>query len=250
LSAAQTAAFLIFHPNTGFFQGQGLTNSSTSITAALAAASPNTPGFTFLTANARKIRGVASGSKFGVPSLSLTTITGEVAVGVCSADMFAAGNLFTIDQLFTYSGARGPIKKTTMDVNWYPGTFDSKYSTFQSASLTGGGTDLSDTNVMFFAIRGLPVSTVVSTKLDWVCEWVPTINTGLLPSFTSSSGSDHQASVSFMHKTSPGWWHTIKSDVEAASHEVLSKALEVGKSRALKKIESYAVRAGELAMFA
>lgn len=250
LGATQTAAYLIFHPNTGFVQAAGTTAGGTSITSALAIGPAATPGYNFLNANARKIRGVASGCKFGIPSLSLTTIVGEVAVGVCSADVFAAGNTFSVDQLFTYAGARGPLKKTTMDINWYPGTFDSKYSTFQTASLTGGGADLSDTNVLFYAIRGLPVSTAITNKLDWVCEWVPAINTGLLPSFTASAGSDHQASVAHLHKAHPGWWHTIKSDVGAASHEIISKALQVGKSRALQKIESYATSAGEVAMFA
>jgi hypothetical protein len=250
LGATQTAGVLFYHPNTGFGQTIGAVASSTALTSAPFFGTGITPGATFLAANARKIRGVASGCKFGIPSLSLTTIVGEVAVGVCSADLFAAGNSFSVDQLFTYAGARGPIKKTTMDINWYPGSFDSKYATFQSSAIASGGSDLSDTNVYFWAIRGLPVNTVITNKLDWVCEWVPAINTGLSPSFATSSGSDHQESVAHLHKVKPGWWHTIKSDVEAASQEIISKALSVGKGRALQKIETYAVRAGEMAMFA
>lgn len=218
--AANTCAYYIFHPNTGLISGAQVAAGSTSITPSFGVGAGTSPGYTFLNATARKVRGVAAGMKFTLPSLSFTTMVGEVAVGVISSDTIMNVSAFTVDQLFLHSGARGPINKVTQDVAWYPGSFDERYATY-SGTIAGTGTDLSDTNVLYFAIRGLPVNTNVQVKVDWVCEWVALAGSGVAPSYSTSAGSDHQHTVEFLHKNHPGFWHSIKSEAEAIGKKVL-----------------------------
>ncbi|APG76433.1 hypothetical protein 3 [Sanxia tombus-like virus 4] len=231
--AGNTCAYYIFHPNTGLVSGAQTTAGSTAIVPAFGVGAGTSPGYNLLNTNARKVRGIAAGMRFSIPSLSLTTIVGEVCVGVCSADTFMNVPNFTVDQLFLHSAGRGPINKITQDCAWYPGSFDARYSTY-AGTIADTGSDLSDTNVFYFAIRGIPVSTNVQVKLDWVCEWVAKAGTGLVPSYTSNPGSNHQTTVAHLHENHPGWFHSVKSEAEAVGKNIVREGVKAARHKAEK----------------
>lgn len=207
--AAQTALAIVLHPNTGYFYSTAVAASTTAITVTPAWNSTYSPGYTYLNTNASKQRALASAIKFAVPSLSVTTLTGEFAIGVVSYD--TATSFTTIDQFFTHAASRANLSKDYHEVRWYPGAFDDKYSTV-SASATG--TDGSDTNVVFLVMRGLPASTPTSIQFTSVVEWTPKPGTGVAPSMTHSAGTNHQQTVEVLNSHTPGWHHTAKATAE------------------------------------
>jgi len=221
-SAGQTAYFQMFHPNTGFIAIGGAATSATAITPVTFSVGANTPGNTFLSGSAQKVRSLAAAMRFAIPSLSVTTIVGEFAVGVASYDTVAAAT--TVDQLFTLAAARGQVSKDLHEVRWYPGSFDSKYATYTTVSVAATGSDLNDTNIVFLAVRGVPASTTFSCQITNIVEWTPKFGSGMAPTMQTSSGTDHQGTVAALHKADPGWHHTVKHTGERLLERAVSGA--------------------------
>jgi len=228
--AAQTCYLYGFHPNTNSYASVAAANSGTPITVATAVG-PAVPGYTHLNGSAQKIRALASAIRFSIPSLSITTIVGEFCVGVMSLDSFTA--LTTVDQAFNLSQGRGNITRDLHEVRWYPGSFDSKYSTYGNISTS----DASDTNVLYFAVRGIPASTVIPVQTTSVVEWTAKPNSGLSVSGATSSGTDHQHTVNTLHSHTPGWHHTAKSTGERLLEDVIGHASKAVEKWAPKMIQ-------------
>lgn len=240
--ATVTCLGLLFHPNTGYVQAFSATDSTVTVTAALAASSGVTPGFAHLNGSARKQRGIAASIRFSLPSVTFNTISGEVACGVISTDLLTVGSAsFTGDQLFQYAAARAPVSRGVQEVKWYPGAFDNRYATWSTSSFSATGSDSSDTNLVYVVYRGIPVNTSSSVKLDWVCEWVPRFGSGFTPSFNTKAGIDHMKTVEHLHAHKPGWFHNLTGELEAGA-----AALGIGglASKFIKGSKSFASRVG------
>lgn len=238
VAATDDVLGFIFHPNTGYGQSFTALGGNTGITAALVSNIGVTPGFTFLNSSARKCRGIASSIRFSLPSLNFSTISGEVACGVISADIFTTGSAtFTADTLFQYAAARAPVSRGVQEVKWYPGALDDRYSTFTTSSFGSTGSDPSDTNAFYVVYRGIPVGTRLAMKIDWVCEWVPRLGTGFTPTYSAKAGIPHMKTVEHMHAHKPGWFHNLTGEVEAGA-----AALGIGglASKFLKGSKSFA----------
>lgn len=211
VGAANTAGFLAFHPATGWFE---FSNNATS--AGVSAAtfqSTNAPGNSFLTTNAQKVRGLGACIQAVCSSLSITNITGEIAMGICSADTLALAGTVPVDTLFTTLQARSALTREIKEIKWFPGTFDSRFSTYVSGAtyptwLTSGA-DFSDTNIIVVAVRNVPLGTVINLRVTWVCEWTPKPNLGLVPNPNSSPGVNHLAVVHAMEEAHPSWWTNL-----------------------------------------
>lgn len=215
LGATNTAALYIFHPNTGGVFSIAVNAPSDNLGAiGLQTTLALTPGFNTLTSVAQKQRTVASALRMTIPGLSLTTIVGEFAFGVASLDTVL--NFTTVNSAFQYSQARHNVTRDLHELRWYPGAFDSRYATVIAGAnvVALSGTDANDTNAMFFAVRGLPVSTIVGVTTTNVVEWTPRPQSGLSVSGASSAGTNHQHTVDTLHKHSPGWHHTAKQTAE------------------------------------
>ena len=237
-----TCLGLLFHPNTGYAQAFSSSDSTVTITAALAATSGITPGFAHLNGVARKQRGIASSLRFSLPSVTFNTISGEVACGVISSDLLTIGSAtFTGDQLFQYAAARAPVTRGVQEVKWYPGSFDNRYATWSTSSFAATGADPSDTNLVYVVYRGIPVLTSSSVKVDWVCEWVPRFGSGFTPTYNTKSGIDHMKTVEHLHAHKPGWFHNLTGEVEAGA-----AALGIGglATKFIKGSKSFASRVG------
>jgi hypothetical protein len=237
--ATLTCAGYIFHPNTGYAQSFAQTGSAVATTPNLQSDFNLTPGYNFLNTTSRKVRGIAASIRFSLPSLTFSTISGEVAVGVISTDVLTSGN-FTGDNLFQYAAARAPVARGVQELRWYPGAFDNRYSTWQpnGTLISQTGSDLNDTNLMYVVYRGIPVNTSVSLKVDWVCEWVPRTNSGFTPTYQTSSGVPHIKTVEAMHKHKPGWFHNLTGEVEAGAAALGIGGLAAKFMKSAKSFES------------
>lgn len=215
LAATDTSSIFIFHPNTGSTASFVLANPSTSFAGfSMQTTVGLTPGFNTLISVAQKVRSVASAIRMTVPNLSLTTVVGEFAFGVCSLD--TALGFTNVNSAFQVSQARANITRDLHELRWYPGEFDSKYATMIAGAtvISASGTDANDTNVMFVAIRGVPVSSTIGFQVTNVVEWTPKPASGLSVSGASSAGSMHQHTVDVLHTHTPGWHHTAKQTAE------------------------------------
>jgi hypothetical protein len=234
-AAAQTAYLYILHPNTNWAYSVATATSATGIVPAFTNAFGTSPGTISLAGIAQKQRGVAAAIRMAIPSLSLTTIVGEFCMGVISYD--TATTATSIDQFFTLSQGRSNVTRDLHEARWYPNSFDSKYSTFSTASIAATGTDLNDTNVVFVAIRGLPASTPVSMQATTVTEWTSRPNSGLLVTSNSHSGSDHQGTVNVLNTATPGWHHTAKATGERLLEDTVGKIGKAAEKWVPKMIE-------------
>lgn len=215
LGATNTAAIYIFHPNTGGVYSLAVNAPSDALGAiGLQTNVTFTPGFNTLNSVANKLRSVAAATRMTIPSLSLTTIVGEFAFGIASLDTVL--NFTNVNSAFQYSQARHNVTRDLHELRWYPGSFDSKYATMiaGAAVVAASGTDVNDTNALFFAVRGLPAATTIGVTTTNIVEWTPRPQSGLSVSGASSAGSNHQHTVDVLHKHSPGWHHTAKQTAE------------------------------------
>lgn len=216
-TATDDVVGFVFHPNTGYGQTFTALGGVTGITAAMVTNVGVTPGFTFLNGSARKVRGIASSIRFSLPSLNFSNISGEVACGVVSADLFFTGSAtFSADTLFQYAAARAPVTRGVQEVKWYPGALDDRYSTF-TTTFSGTGSDTNDTNCVYVVYRGIPVGTRLALKVDWVAEWVPRLGTGFTPTYSAKAGLPHMKTVEHLHAHKPGWFHNLTGEVEAGA---------------------------------
>lgn len=232
VGAGNTAAYLAFHPNTGWTVSNSAVASFSGIPAAdFSINASNSPGFNFLATNAAKVRGLAGCLTVLPSSLSITNITGEIAVSSISPDalrtLLAVGH--NVDQVAAYTNARTAIERRAYDTKFKPGSFDGKYSTYQNTgNISGTGTDLSDTNAILVTVRGLPVGASIAIRFTWVCEWVPKFNLGLTPTVSNTPlAIDHMAVGASLDKHKPNWWNNLAHTVEDTLGPVAAK---VGKS--------------------
>ncbi|APG76491.1 hypothetical protein 2 [Hubei tombus-like virus 9] len=247
-----TACFYAFHPNTGAIIYSNQTTSSGAL--AMTTTASFAPGQTFLSANAAKVRGLAACIQVACSSLSVTAITGEISLGVLTADV-VTNNLLTTttDQWFNMLQARGPISRDIKEVKWYPGLRDNSFTTYNGslnslATLQATGSDLSDTHVVCIAIRNVPVGTTINVRTTYVAEWSPKLTVGITPSTAVSPGTNHLAAANILHKSKPNWFHNAGSGLgNAASGFATAFMQSVGQNAAdqtMKYITSAGANAG------
>jgi len=229
------ASAFIFHPNTGYGSTLNASNSATIITPTLASSVALTPGYNTLSSVASKVRAISSAIRFTIPSLSLTNVVGEFSCGVISAD--TVGTITTMDQLFTLGQGRSNVTRDLHEVRWYPNAYDARYSAFVNTGIASTGSDLTDTNCVFVVVRGIPPTTVVNFQVVNNVEWTAKANTGLMVSGSASVGTDHQHTVSILHKHTPGWFHTAKATGERLLEDTVGRVGKFAEKSAPKLVE-------------
>jgi hypothetical protein len=249
---SNTCGFLAFHPNTGwFFFSNNLTGSAASAATfgSNLGGSP-APGNAFLSTNAQKVRGLGACIQAVCSTLSITNITGEICMGVVSADTLALNGTITVDTLFTVLQARSALTRDIKEVKWFPATFDNRYSTYVSGSTFANwqttGTDYSDTNIIVVAVRNVPAGTVINLRLTWVCEWTPKPLLGLTPNPNSSAGVNHLSVVSAMEKAQPSWWHNLGNTAMNVFSTFANQAMHAVGNAAGNKLNRYLAGSGPI----
>jgi hypothetical protein len=237
--AGHTCGIIVYNPGGNQVQTASGPTSSVAIT-------PTTnpgPGGTFLGVNATKSRALAACTTIIPSAVSMTNITGEIAVGIISADTVI--NVPTIvNNVFTLCQKRAVLAKTQYDIKWSPGALDHTYNTLQS---TGPSSDqnFSDANAIVVAYRGFPAGTELSVRLTGVIEWTPDSayqGAGLSTSSTSNFPVDVGKVTSILSAKQPNWWHNLGTelsrDVSIAAKYVSRGVLKMGANSLLSYAQS------------
>lgn len=204
-----TSGYALFHPNSNLFASTDLANpaSTTAINLGIYQLSPS-PGNLFLAGSAAKIRSLAACMSFTPSAVSLTNMTGEIAVGNLSLN--STIGTYSPNTLFTLLPARYVLNKRQYDVKLVPGAFEDRYSVYND----GTTIDTSDTNVICIAWRGCPAGSAMSIRLTNVVEWTPKLATGLPASNALRHRVDHHSATVALQTAKPDWWHKVANAAE------------------------------------
>nr|UJQ92848.1 MAG: hypothetical protein [Narnaviridae sp.] len=199
----------------GFFSifgatGNGQWASGTTSTGALTFALLNTgcPGATFLTANAAKTRCKALKVELIPAAASFSNITGEVAAGVGTSNLWASG-VTTVDNLFDVAKASGPIRRETVVSRWIPSGLDHTYTPYNSVPSE-------DHNSVFVAYRGWPAAVPISVRITYVVEYTVKSAIGIPPTGAVSIPVGHHNVIASLQSHDPHWHHSILDEVKRA----------------------------------
>lgn len=215
----RTCGFLLFQPQRPS-SAQFSWGSSSAATAI--AYGGNAPGYTFLLANAAKLRCHAACAQLFAAGASFSNLTGEWAVGVLSGDTLQQGASISVDGLFQLSNQRGTLTKEGVEVKWQPGTLDHTYNSVNEGMQA-------DNNLVFVAYRGFPAGVPMSYRYTSVLEWTPKVGVGIPSTAAISPGVAHTEQVAALSTFSPDWWtapaHAIMQDVGQAARYVARQGL-------------------------
>lgn len=164
------------------------------------------PGAAFLNNNAGKIR-CAGFCAIITPQSAPNTATGQIAVGVVPANVFAQASTYTADQVSSYLTEKASASQALVNpyqVKWCPGVMDDRY-----VSATGvTGDDDNDRNAIAIAITGLPPATGVNVRLVGIYEWSAVSNIGIAMDATATKRSRCNLAcvIRNLKRKSPTWW--------------------------------------------
>lgn len=232
--AGNTCGFLMYYPAiNGADQGTAPAGS-TIISHGWTVSSPYSPGHSLFQNVAAKSRCLGACLQLSPASLSLTNIVGEVAVGCVSADMVAQGPAtVTVDQLFNTLSLKSILQRKPVEVKFAPGCFDNKYTSYGTLATA----DLSDTNMLVIAWRGIPAGTQFSARITALLEYTAKSTSSIAASASATSGGiNHLAVTTALHKHKPSWFHNLYShiseDAGLAARYVARTALAAGANKA------------------
>lgn len=237
-TTGHTCGYVLFTPAANVY----LSYSNTADNVFGSPASNPGPGNAFVLASARKIRACAACITVLPSAVSMTNMTGEIAVANVSSNTIEAGTGYNVAGVFQLAASRAVLAKRQYEVKWYPQMLDATYAPVLptgAASLP----DPADHNSILMAYRGYPAGAAL-VRITTVVEWTPAANIGLAVTTTPTPPVPHQSLSALLHQHNPSWWHNLAGDV--AEH----MAREGG--RAVKQLASYglarAVRYGAAAM--
>lgn len=199
----------------GFFSmfgasGNGQWQSGTTSTGALTFSLLNTglPGATFLTANAAKTRCKALMLELIPSAASFSNITGEVAAGVGTSNLWASG-VTTVDNMFDVAKAAAPLRRETVVSRWIPSGLDHTYTVYNSVPSE-------DHNSVFVAYRGWPAAVPISVRITYVVEYTVNRSIGIPPTGAVSTPVNHHAVIATLQSHDPHWHHSILDEAKQA----------------------------------
>lgn len=212
LSPGDTAFVAEFNPalNGAFFQT--CLNGAAIVTPNITIGTGASAGYNTISAIYQKTRVVASCIEVSVPAVSALNAIGELST-FCGAGstFYTSGVSHTVspNDIFTISPTRYLVQRKVYEQKWAPGQMDTRYATaFDITSV-----DLSDTNALFVAGRGLPAASAVSIKWTLVVEGTAKRLSGLSTSAVNIRGGSHDTAhnvAAALHNKRPGWSAGVK----------------------------------------
>jgi len=201
-TATHTCGVAVLQPCTNAFGG--FTQTASNVTTLGTSGTAVADGF--FAANVQKARPIAACIELIPSSLSITNITGELAMGVLDSLAVGGGVNTTVDATFVLLNDREVLQKRDYEVKWYPGAADNLYN---ARSNNGGlltAAEPSSQNEVLIAWRGVPPGTVLSFRLTIVYEWTPFRGLGLAATTAPGMTQDWQNQSAALHIQNPGWW--------------------------------------------
>lgn len=201
-AAGNTCGFHILYP------GSNVVGSNSNTASNLATVIPTAAAVAggFFPANVRKARTIAACTELIPASLSITNITGELAMGIFDQTTFLPASSYTVDAIFTNCNDREVLQKRDYEIKWYPGASDHLYSARQGALASMTAAEPASSNVLVIAWRGIPAGTILSFRNTIVYEWTPEPGLGLAVTSAPGRPINWETQSSELHEASPGWW--------------------------------------------
>jgi len=223
--AAETAMGVLWlpgHPGTDSIRSKGAAASTTN--AAFADGSVNSPGYTFLRANATNARCVAACAQVYWPGSELNRqgfLSGGCIGGGTFTDASAVG--ITIDNLRTMCDTRTRMPDGCMEIRWAPSVGDTAW--VDPSEGTSVGSNINQRTCIALAATGLPVATGVRIRLIAVYEYTPKYNLGVAVPYNSRaiSRSSFDDVINYLDRTMPNWRSRITNGAAAAAYAVFSR---------------------------
>lgn len=189
----------------------------------------------FLQANAQKVRPIACCLELIPASLSITNITGELAMAVFDSTTIGGGFNTTADRVFALANDREVLQKRDYEIKWYPNVGDALYNNRTGSGGTFNPAEQASQNEVVIAWRGIPAGTLLSFRITIVYEWTPIPGLGLAATSAPGRSLDWQNHNASLHETHPNWWSGkpakmtfAESYRKAASTNSVSKTLYQG----------------------
>lgn len=201
-AATHTCGIAFVQPAANAFGG--FTNTSPSIDTIQTSASAVAGGF--FVNSVQKARPIAACLELIPASLSITNITGELAMAVFDCTTVGGGLTTSVDKIFALSNDREVLRKQDYEIKWYPGNGDEYYNT---RAVTGGTLQMSDPasqNAVVIAWRGIPAGTLLSFRITIVYEWTPIPGLGLAATSAPARSTDWKNQSAALHESHPNWW--------------------------------------------
>lgn len=229
--AGQTSGYVVFWPGSNLYLSGG--NASSSV-----AFSPSSfvgPGAAMLATTARKARSNAACIQVLPSAVSMTSMTGEIATGIISADTITTLTSFSVDQVFQLLTRRETLAKVQFEQIWKPNLADQTYSTANAANDgTFFYTTPEDSNMIVVAFRSYPAGVGLSMRLTNVMEYTARAGIGLAATQVSTNVPYGNALnvAAKMDVATPGWVYHLNALTSSVAHGVS----ELASGWAVKKL--------------
>jgi hypothetical protein len=209
-TAGHTSGFIAMCGATG--SGTSATGASSNSALAWSITNSGFPGAAFLTANAYKTRCKALKLELIPAAASFNTITGEVAAGVTTSNVFTINP--SVDQFFDQAKAYGPLRREVVCSRWMPSGLDHTYAVYNSSISE-------DQNLVFIAYRGWPAGVPLSVRISYVVEYTVRVAIGIPPTGAVSAPLGHAQVIAQMQSSDPHWHHSILDELKGAGAGIM-----------------------------
>lgn len=240
-TVGHTAGFMLFCPGVNGY----ISYSATTSVAVGAPVFSTGPGATFLGPIASKLRS-CGGCITTIPSaVSMTNMTGEVAMAVVTYGQISTASTYSVDSVFQLTNVRKVLRKAEYETKWYPGQLDSTYAPVLNSGGSAGTTTLSDPadhHAILVAWRGYPPGIGLSFRLTNIVEWTPLGNIGLAVTSAPKMGVPVHTIAAATHTAEPSWWHTHSKEIKSSLGDAGAQLLNAG-IKALGELGSEAIAA-------
>lgn len=228
-----TSGYLVFSPGANVYVYGGSAGSHTAV-APFAFVGPAN---SWLAVAASKMRAVG-GCITTLPSaVSMTNMTGEIAMGIVTYNQLSTTGSYSTDSVFQLTNHRAVLAKRQYETKWYPGMLDSSYAgVYDSGGFLGTANlvDPADNNAILVAWRGYPAGAAISFRLTNIVEWTPRSGLGLSVSSAPTIPHNVQAQAAILHEKKPSWWHTAFEGIDHALARAGNKLAHIGIERGME----------------
>jgi hypothetical protein len=192
---------------------QSAANGATVVAPSWSVGTASSVGYSTFVALYQKTRCISACVEITLPSVSALNIVGEITTACLAAGTFqpspGGAQSLTPNDVFTLSPTKYMLQRKVYEQKFSPGQLDSRYN----AACDSTQVDGTDTNALFYAIRGVPAGTTITVKWTAVYEGTARRLGGMATSATNMRAGSHDTATNVaaaLHSQHPGWAASAK----------------------------------------
>lgn len=212
-----TAGIFYYNPNSGAYGINDVANGGVSTTISYVWGA-GSPGYSFLTANAKDCRTLSACVQI-MPLASELNRSGYIAYGTMDGFALPVGGVISPSQLAANLTNVRRVPDDMIEVKYVPGSGDEIYAPVTSVSPS------ENTSNLVVAFVGAPISVGFVAKITAVVEWTPQALDGTLSMAhigTPSNNTTNQVKK-YLYDIDPHWW-TSAAKVVGRGARVLAES--------------------------